>query len=64
MADNKVFQVSVDADELRGMFNRYGQAVLDAAVDKVAVDLKHKIKAALKLGDLTGIAKPLVEIIK
>jgi hypothetical protein len=64
VADNKLFQVSVDAEELRNLYTKYGSAVMDAAIDKIASDLKFKIKSSLKLSDFVGVAKPLVEIIK
>jgi hypothetical protein len=62
--DIKVFQVSIDANDIRRMFTKYGQGAVDAVIDKVTSDLKHKIKSALKLDQQTGIAKPLVEAIR
>lgn len=62
--DTRLFQISIDANQLRSMYNNFGAATLDSALEKIATDLKYKIRSALKLNELTGGVKPLVEAVK
>ena len=63
-SESNAFYIKIDAEELRSIYNRYGQATLEAAVDKITNELKVKIKSALKLSEQTGSLKPLVEVVK
>lgn len=63
-AELKTLQVTFDVSDLRSIYNRYGQAATDAALDKIASDVKAKIRSVLKLGEQVGTIKSLVEVVK
>jgi len=62
--NSKMIQITIDVAELRGIFLKYGPSAIDGVLENYATVVKAKIRSALKLGELTGIPKPLVEEVK
>lgn len=62
--DIRKFVVSVDVADLQRLYLSYGQSTVDAAIEKFAYDLRHKIRNAVDIKNQTGVPKTLVETVK